>query len=255
MTTISAKPYLLLDAGGTLVFIDQDYLSHLAGAQGFQIETHRFYEEHFRLMHWLDTHLRTQHRFPPRLNKPYTQILFESVGMAEEVAARAAQIAKTRHEEKHLWTFTFPWIVETLERLRDEGYRMSIISNADGRVEQELRDLGMAGYFDMVYDSEIVGTRKPEPDIFELALKDLGLQPEEAVYVGDIFHIDIWGANRAGIPGVHLDPLGLYAGWPGEHVQDLRQLPGWLRGYAETTERYEMLPLRDFALQTENEQP
>jgi putative hydrolase of the HAD superfamily len=252
---MTKKPYLLLDAGGTLVFIDQDYLSSLAGAQGFQIEAQRFYEEHFRLMHWLDTHLRTHHRFPPRLNKPYTQILFESVGMAEEVAARAAQIAETRHKERNLWTFTFPWIRETLDRLRDAGYRMSIISNADGRVEQQLCDMGLESYFERIYDSAIVEAQKPDPGIYELALKELCLQPQDALFVGDVFHIDIWGANRVGIPGLHLDPLGRYERWPGEHVQDLRQLPGWLRGYAEAPERYEMLPLCDFVLQTENEQP
>ena len=246
------KPYLLLDAGGTLLFIDQVYLSQAAHAHGFQVEAPRFYEEHFRLIHWLDAYIRTHRKFPPRLNKPYPQILFESVGMPEEAAAQAGQVAEAAHKDKNLWTFTFPWIVESLDRLRDEGYRMSIISNADGRVEQQLRDLGLESYFERVYDSNIVGTQKPEPEIFQLALQDLGLQPEEALYVGDIFHIDVWGANRVGMPAVHLDPLGLYAGWPGEHIRDVRKLPGWLQRYAEAPQRFDVLPLRDFALLPEN---
>jgi FMN phosphatase YigB (HAD superfamily) len=138
--------------------------------------------------------------------------------------------------------------VETLDQLKDEGYRMSIVSNADGRVEEELHNLQMRGYFERVYDSNVVGVEKPEPVIYEMALNDLGLRPEKAVFVGDMFYIDIWGANRAGIPGLHLDPLGLYEEWPGARVQDLRQLPGWLKGYAAAPERFEMLPLRDFAL-------
>ncbi|MDH7484687.1 MAG: HAD family hydrolase [Anaerolineae bacterium] len=245
---MSAKPYLLLDAGGTLLFIDQVYLSQTAQALGFQVEAARFYEEHFRIMHWLDAYIRDHRQFPPRVNKPYPQILFESVGLPEEAAAQAGQAAEAAHKEKNLWTFTLPWVAETLDCLSAEGYRMSIISNSDGRVEQQLLDLGLRGYFERVYDSKVVGTQKPDPRIFHLALADLGLRPEEAVYVGDAFYIDIWGANRAGVPAVHLDPLGLYVGWPGEHIQDVRQLPGWLQGYVQARQGYDVLPLRDFAM-------
>ena len=245
------KPDLLLDAGGTLLFMDQDYLSWLADTQGFQVEAKRFYDGHFRLVHWFDTYVSIHRRFPSELTKPYLQILLRSVGLSEEGAAQAAQVAEARNEQINLWGFTFPWVVETLGQLRDEGYRMSIISNSDGRLEQELHDMGMESYFERVYDSEVVGVRKPEPGIYELALKELGLQPEEALFVGDMFHIDIWGANRVGIPGLHLDPLGLYEGWPGEHIQDLRQLPDWLREYAEAPERFDVLFLSDFALLSE----
>ncbi len=248
MTRMSAKPYLLLDAGGTFLFADQDYLSRLAEEHDFQVEAERFYEEHFRLVHWFDTYVSTQRRFLSRLSEPYSQILLRMVGLSEEVAAQAAQVAEARHEQRNLWEFTFPWIVDTLDQLKDEGYRMSVISNADGRVEEQLHNLEMQGYFERVYDSEVVGVEKPEPGIYELALNDLGLQPEEAVFVGDMFYIDIWGANRVGIPGLHLDPLDLYEGWPGAHIQDLRQLPGWLKEYVAAPERFEMLPLRDFAL-------
>ncbi len=245
---VTMKPYLLLDAGGTLLFMDQDYLSRLADRHGFQVEAGQFYEQHFRLVHWFDTYVSTHRRFLSGHSEPYSQILFRLVGLSAESAERAAKIAEARHEQRNLWEFTFPWIVETLDRLKDEGYRMSIVSNADGRVEQELHDMEMRGYFERVYDSDVVGVQKPEPGIYELALNDLGLQPEEALFVGDMFYSDIWGANRVGIPGLHLDPLGLYEGWPGEHIQDLRQLPGWLREYAEAPERFDVLPLRDFKL-------
>ena len=251
MTKMSAKPYLLLDAGGTFLFVDQDYLSRLADTHGFQVEARRFYEQHFRLVHWFDTYVSTQRRFLSGLSEPYSQILLRLVGLSEEVAAQAAQVAEARHEQRNLWEFTFPWIVETLDQLRDEGYRMSVISNADGRVEEQLHNLGMRGYFERVYDSEVVGVEKPEPGIYEPALNDLGLRPEEAVFIGDMFYIDIWGANRVGIPGLHLDPLGLYEEWPGAHIQDLRQLPSWLKEYANAPERFDVLPLRDFALLAE----
>lgn len=247
------RPYLLLDAGGTLLFVDQDYLSRLMDTHGFQVEAEQFYDGHYRLVHWFDTYVRTHRRFPSGLSKPYSQILLQSVGLSDESAERAAQVAEARHEEINLWGFTFPWVVETLGQLKSEGYRMSIVSNSDGRVEQELYDMGMRSYFERVYDSEVVGVRKPEPGIYELVLKDLGLRPEEALFVGDMFHIDIWGANRVGIPGLHLDPLGLYEGWSGAHIRDLGQLPDWLKRYADAPEQSDLLPLRDFALLPEQD--
>lgn len=243
-----AKPYLLLDAGGVLLFMDQDYLSQLADTYDFKIEAAWFYDQHFRIIHWFDTYVRTHRKFPSGLSIPYQRVLLETLGMPREAAEQASQVAEVRHEQENLWGFTFPWVKETLDRLQSEGYHMSVVSNSDGTVERELHHQGMRGYFERVYDSEVVGVRKPDPAIYELALNDLGLQPEEALFVGDMFYIDIWGANRLGIPGLHLDPLGLYEDWPGAHIQDLRQLPAWLREYAETPEWFEMLPLRDFAL-------
>jgi putative hydrolase of the HAD superfamily len=243
------KPYLLLDAGGTLVFVDADHLSRVADVQGFPIPAQRLHDEHFRLVHWFDTYVSIHRRFPPRLTKPYSQLLLEAAGLPEDAAERVASASEVALEGRSLWTLTFAWTEQTLHRMTDEGYRMSIISNADGRAEHHLREVGLRGFFDRVYDSEIVGSSKPDPGMFELALQDLGLDPGDALYVGDIHFVDVWGANRTGIPALHLDPLGLYRGWPGEHIQDLRCLPDWLQGYLEAPERYETQPLLGFTLE------
>jgi len=245
------KPYLLLDAGGTFVFIDQEYLAGVAKAHGFPVSAMRIYDEHYRLIHWFDTYVARHRTWPPRLDRPYTQVLFEAVGLPEGSAAEAASVAEAAHKEKNLWTFTFPWVRRALVQIRDAGYRMSVISNADGRVQQQLEELGLEGHFEAVYDSQLVGTQKPDPRIFETALSDLCLRPEETLYVGDMFHIDVLGANRAGIPALHLDPLSLYGEWPGERVRDFRQLPDWLQGYSETAGGRDLHPLADFALEEE----
>jgi putative hydrolase of the HAD superfamily len=243
-----ARPYLLIDAGGTFVFIDQELLSQVLASFGFNIGGLRLYSEHFRAIHWFDSYVREHGRFPPRMRKPYTQLLFELAGVPEHIAVPAAVLAEARHQERNLWTFTFPWAVEALDRLLDEGYRLSVISNADGRVSQQLDELGLSHYFERVFDSALVGTAKPDPRIFELALHELGLRAEDALFVGDMFYIDVWGANRAGIPALHLDPLGLYEGWPGEHIGDLSILPDWLVGYAKDGDAYDMHPLKGFSL-------
>jgi len=234
------------------MFIDQDILSQILASFGCDMPGACLYSEHFHAIHWFDSYIRDHGRFPPSMGKPYTQLLFELAGVPEHIAAPAALVAEERHREKNLWTYTFPWAEEALARLLSDGYRLSVISNADGRVQQQLDDIGMSPYFERVFDSELVGVSKPDPAIFQLALEELGLRSEDALFVGDMFYIDVWGANRVGMPAVHMDPLGLYVGWAGEHIQDLSLLPEWLRRYAGNGAGFDTLPLKSFALRGED---
>jgi hypothetical protein len=90
---MTTKPYLLLDAGGTLAFIDQDHLAHLAGLQGCPVQAQRLYDEHYRLIHWYDTYIGDHRQLPPRLDRPYVQLLFEAAGLPLEACP-----ATGRHE-------------------------------------------------------------------------------------------------------------------------------------------------------------
>jgi FMN phosphatase YigB (HAD superfamily) len=69
----------------------------------------------------------------------------------------------------------------------------------------------LAQYFDVLIDSKLVGFEKPDPRIFQPALAGLGVAPEEALYVGDLYEVDVIGARRAGMAAVLLDPGGLHA--------------------------------------------
>jgi FMN phosphatase YigB (HAD superfamily) len=99
---------------------------------------------------------------------------------------------------------------------------MSVVSNSGGNVAHQIADLGLSSYFDEVFDSHPLGVEKPDPRIFQLVLANLGLRPAECLFVGDVFMVDVIGANAAGIAAIHLDPLDLYAGWPGIHTRDLQ---------------------------------
>ncbi|MDH3518794.1 MAG: HAD family hydrolase, partial [Acidimicrobiia bacterium] len=84
------------------------------------------------------------------------------------------------------------------------------VSNSDGSVEESLGKAGFDGLFEFTLDSALVGSKKPEARIFEIALERLGLDRKSVWYVGDsVFH-DIAGAAAAGLGrGVLVDPLGL----------------------------------------------
>jgi FMN phosphatase YigB (HAD superfamily) len=51
-------------------------------------------------------------------------------------------------------------------------------------------------------DSGVLGIEKPDPRIFQAALQALRVAPEEALYVGDLYEVDVLGAQSAGIEAV-----------------------------------------------------
>jgi putative hydrolase of the HAD superfamily len=80
------------------------------------------------------------------------------------------------------------------------------VSNSDGRVEAALEAAGLRDCFDVVLDSALFGTEKPDPAIFRAALAALGVAPEESLFVGDLYEVDILGARAAGIEAILLLP-------------------------------------------------
>ena len=110
------------------------------------------------------------------------------------------------HQERHLWCSTAAGTRETLERLRAAGLRLGVVSNSDGRVDAALRAAGLRDCFEVVVDSALFGAEKPDPAIFRAALDALGVAPEEALYVGDLYEVDVLGARAAGIDAILLLP-------------------------------------------------
>ena len=240
------KPYLLFDAGGTLVFPDQPFLIQKAWEHGIELTHEQLFSGYYQLIYNLDLETRKRGSFPREpWPQGYAHALFETLGMANAATRALARSTNACHRQRNLWTFTFDWVPETLACLAEQGYRMSVISNSDGRTAEVFRDLGLVYYFESIFDSKILGIEKPDPAIFEWALRELNLQPSEVLYIGDIFEVDVRGANGAGLGGLHLDPLGLYVGWPGVHLTTVRDLPDWLAWYAAIPLTSELFPTRN----------
>ena len=101
-------------------------------------------------------------------------------------------------------------MAEVLPELAARGYRLAVISNADqdDPVVQVLLRAGLPVAFEAVITSQEAGAYKPARRIFEHALHRLGLEPAQAVLVGDSPHADILGAGRAGIPAIWVNRKG-----------------------------------------------
>ena len=108
------------------------------------------------------------------------------------------------------WTRLSPETPAILERLSSK-YELAVISNSDGTISRLLKHLDLARYFRTVTDSGIVGHHKPSPEIFHTALESIGATAEQSVYVGDVYSIDILGAQNVGMQAILADRLGTYA--------------------------------------------
>jgi putative hydrolase of the HAD superfamily len=91
-----------------------------------------------------------------------------------------------------------------LARLKSAGLLLGVVSNSEGRVAEALEAAELRQYFDVVIDSGLIGIEKPDPRIFHAALEALGVGADEALYVGDLYDVDVVGARAAGIEAVLL---------------------------------------------------
>ena len=108
------------------------------------------------------------------------------------------------------WSHIEPDTSEALEALRREGYLLGVISNANGTIERHLANHNLRDYFRFVVDSGVIGKEKPAREIFEAGCRQAGVRPEESAYVGDIYSVDVMGAERAGLTGILIDHWGTY---------------------------------------------
>jgi putative hydrolase of the HAD superfamily len=99
----------------------------------------------------------------------------------------------------------FPDTQPALAALRARGVRLGVVSNFDGRLLPICRGLGIAERFDAIVMSGRAGYAKPDPRIFRIALDGLGVQPGEALHVGDSEQDDVAGATAAGLRAILLE--------------------------------------------------
>lgn len=88
-----------------------------------------------------------------------------------------------------------------IEKL-SEKYDLALVSNFYGNLSAVLQDFGLGRCFRIVIDSSEVGIRKPDPQIFQLAIDKLNLKPEEITVIGDSYSKDILPALELGCKAI-----------------------------------------------------
>ena len=101
----------------------------------------------------------------------------------------------------------FPGAISILETLKPH-YALHMITNGFKDVQHyKMKNSGLLPYFETITDSYSVGKKKPDPEIFNHALKVGGVRSSEAVMIGDSLEADIEGALSVGMHAVHFMPL------------------------------------------------
>ena len=132
----------------------------------------------------------------------YLEALFLLGGIPADRLGEVRTCLARMHGERHLWCSVPESTRTALARLKAAGLLLGVVSNSEGRVEEALKAAGLRDYFDVVVDSGVVGIEKPDPRIFQAALQALHVAPEEALYVGDLYEVDVLGAQSAVIEAV-----------------------------------------------------
>ncbi|MDP1656157.1 MAG: phosphoglycolate phosphatase [Hylemonella sp.] len=120
-----------------------------------------------------------------------------------------------RHYQRRCGTRSqlYPQVREALQQLRQQGVRLAVVTNKEGRYTQTvLAAHDLVPLFDRVVSGDSLPTKKPDPAGIHSCLTQFEVRPERALFVGDS-SIDVATARNAGVP-VWALPYGYNMGQP-----------------------------------------
>ena len=128
-----------------------------------------------------------------------------------------------------------PDAVPTLARLRAAGYRLGLVSDCGPEVPAIWTTLPLAPLVDATVFSSEVGCRKPDASLYRRVCRELGVEPQACLYVGDGDSHELTGATRVGMAAVRLGAEDATAvalvhydhdtAWRGPSVPQLADVP------------------------------
>ncbi|HZP38097.1 MAG TPA: HAD-IA family hydrolase [Methylomirabilota bacterium] len=204
---------VIFDAGNTLLRMDYAIIAEQLCARGRHVTAAQVEEAELRARVRLDPHLApgASSTESSVTHGRYLRYLLEHLAITEEDEIDA--IARWRRGYNlpvGLWSRADPEAIEAVRRVRAAGLVAGVISNSNGSVRSILQATGLAAHLHFIIDSSVVGVEKPDPRIFALGLREAGVAADEAVYVGDLYSVDVLGARGAGLDGILLDPGGFW---------------------------------------------
>jgi len=217
---------LLFDFGGTLAFLDFELLAREFSREGRKLDALALEHAEYEGRAAIDRHLMSDANRQAN-NSAYEAFFrgwMKAAGIPDEEFVECAAKFRTIHDEASLWRVVRPGTFEALEAFKSAGYKLAIVSNAEGQVEADAKRFGLAKYFDVIIDSHIVGVAKPDPRIFQITLERLGVGPDEVRFAGDIYSIDVAGARAAGIEARLVDQLQRYTWVEHEKIRHIREM-------------------------------
>jgi HAD superfamily hydrolase (TIGR01549 family) len=158
-------------------------------------------------------------------------MMFGRLGLGDgRVPPEALEMLLSTHMRELSKAVVFPGHHADLLRRLAKRHSLAVVSNFDytPTARHVLEREGVADLFETVVVSDEVGWRKPKPVIFELALRRLGIDAKQALFVGDRADIDVVGAQGVGMPVAWINregsPLPEDLRAPEFEIRDLAEL-------------------------------
>ena len=218
---------LLFDVNGTLIDIETDEwmeeayraISHFLTYQGISLHRGEVRDLYFGIMK--EQFAASKEKYPE----------FDVVAIWREVIRRYATehtrnlgteklqqmplfIAELQRGISRKRLVAFPNTQEILGQLK-KRYRLAIVSDAQSAYGvAELRAVGLADFFSPIIISGDYGYRKPDARLYQAALNELQVRPEEAIFVGNDRFRDVQGARQVGMRTILFCPHGNHDGSP-----------------------------------------
>ncbi|WP_164216011.1 HAD family hydrolase [Virgibacillus sp. YIM 98842] len=119
------------------------------------------------------------------------------------------KLAEAFPVNRRKYAFVYEDTFSVLDQLKND-YRLLLLTNGSPDLQNTKLEITpeLVPYFDHIVISGDFGKGKPDPSIFLYALKQLGVESEEALMVGDNLMTDILGASKAGIDSVWVNRQG-----------------------------------------------
>ena len=134
----------------------------------------------------------------------------KSLGIEDEQLG--AELGERFPQERRARSYVYEETYEVLENLQGR-YSLLMLTNGSPDLQQEKLDRvpQLVSYFDHIMISGNYGYGKPDPRLFQEAMKLLGTAPQETIMVGDKLTTDVQGANASGITSVWINRRGMKA--------------------------------------------
>ena len=194
---------IFVDLGETLVHFKPSYHENIANAlkeMGYNIDSKRVFRAVAKVL--------GKHHYPsPEYGGlsalDFTELFYELNLFPKKEIIRELNKRNLLSGEYELYEDAIPF----LEEVKKLGLKVVLVSNATRNIYKILDELNIKKYFDGIVASCDLNIMKPHPRIFSYAME---IAKGYGIHIGDIYEIDVLGANRAGLEGILIDRLDLY---------------------------------------------
>jgi putative hydrolase of the HAD superfamily len=218
-TMIAQKKAVIFDLFDTLIGVGKnDTVPYVSTAEMLGVDPERWNHEIFE---------NSYERLTGKINDPF--LIMKGLAHAinpsiPDDEIRKAQIIRMKRFRDALAQAPEETI-SSLNALRRSGKKLALISNADVTEAEGWQDSPLSKLFDSVIFSCEAGMMKPEKAIYDLCLNELGMEPEDAAFVGDGSCHELEGAKQARLATVMM--IG--------HIKDRRETIEARAGFADFT--------------------